>query len=254
MLDHFPIAIAVFGADRKLSRHNRAYAELWSLPEEWLDTSPSYDDILNRLREKRRLPEQRNFMDWKKTQLDAFDGLGRRAEQTWHLPRGKSVRIVTRPHLQGGLVVLCEDISEHLRLESSLNLLTQVQKATLDTLDEGVAIFGTDGRLVLHNSVFAQMWKLDDEELVSQPHFAEISNLCAARTGRDGIWGIVSCGIISAAAEGFGEWGRARRADGRVFSLSLSRLPNGATVVTFADITDLERFSAAQVQGANAAA
>ena len=222
---------------------------MWGLSDAWLDGAPSYEDILVQLRDKRRLPEQRNFAEWKKAQLDAFDGRGRPSEQTWHLPRGKSVRIVTRPHLQGGMILLCEDISEQLRLESSLKLLTQVQKATLDTLDEGVAIFGTDGRLVLHNALFAKMWKLDEEELVSQPHFAEISNLCAARIGRDGIWGIVSCGIISAAAEGFGEWGRARRADGRIFSLSLSRLPNGATVVNFADITDLQRFSAAQESG-----
>lgn len=254
MMDHLPIAIAMFGADRKLFRHNRTYAELWGFSEAWLDTGPTFEEILNQLRDKRKLPEQRNFAEWKKSQLDVFDGLGRRQEQTWHLPRGKSLQITTQPYLQGGVVVLCEDISERLRLESSFNLLTQVQKATLDTLDEGVAIFGTDGRLVLHNALFAKMWKLDEEELVSQPHFAEISNLCAARIGRDGIWGIVSCGILSAAAEGFGEWGRARRADGRVFSLSLSRLPNGATVVTFADITDLERFGAVQDQAARATA
>ena len=73
--------------------------------------------------------------------------------------------------------VLFQDITERLRLESSLNLLTQVQKATLDTLDEGIAIFGTDGRLVLHNALFARMWKLSEDELGGQPHFAEIANV-----------------------------------------------------------------------------
>jgi hypothetical protein len=37
---------------------------------------------------------------------------------------------------------------------------------------------------------------------------------------------------------------KTRRADGRVISLSLSRLPNGTTVVAFTDITDLEKFNA----------
>ena len=70
----------------------------------------------------------------------------------------------------------------------------------------------------------------------------------------DGIWGIVSCGINSATPECFGEWSKTRRADGRVISLSLSRLPNGTTVVAFTDITDLEKFSALDEEMSGAAA
>jgi hypothetical protein len=111
-----------------------------------------------------------------------------------------------------------------------------------------------DGRLVLHNALFARMWKLAEDELGGQPHFAEIANICTTRIGRDGIWGIVSCGVNSATPESFGEWGKTRRADGRIISLSLSRLPNGATVVTFTDLTDLEQFSALNPGASHAAA
>ena len=246
MVENIPIAMAVFDAEQKLSSFNGAYACLWDFPKIWLDTKPSYGEILERLRDKRKLPEQRNFAEWKQTQLRALTLGDRHAEAFWHLPGGKSVRIVTQPHLQGGTFVMFEDITDRLRLESSLNLLTQVQKATLDTLDEGIAIFGTDGRLVLHNALFAGMWRLSESELTGQPHFAEIASICTTRIGRDGIWGIVSCGVNSATPERFGEWGKAVRADGRIISLALSRLPNGATVVTFTDITDLEQFGAAR--------
>jgi PAS domain-containing protein len=254
MLERIPFAVAVFNAEQKLVRYNSAYARLWSLPAEWLDGAPAYGDILEKLREKRRLPEQRVFAEWKQGQLRALSIAGGPSEQTWHLPHGASVRIAIQPHLQGGMFAVYEDITEQLKLESSLNLLTQVQKATLDTLDEGIAIFGTDGRLVLHNALFAKMWQLSEAELAGQPHFAEIANICTARIGRDGIWGIVSCGVNSATPESFGEWGKAVRADGRVISLALSRLPNGATVVTFSDLTDLERFSLVQTPAAHAAA
>lgn len=244
MIEHIPFAVATFDADRRLASFNNAYADLWDLPRCWLETHPSYNDILDRLRDCRRLPEQRSFPDWKARQLQVFGSADRRSEEFWHLPNGKSIRIGVQPHLAGGVFVLFQDITERLRLESSLNLLTQVQKATLDTLDEGIAIFGTDGRLVLHNALFAKMWKLSEDELGGQPHFAEIANICTARIGRDGIWGIVSCGVNSATPESFGEWGKTIRADGRIISLALSRLPNGATVVTFTDLTDLEQFSA----------
>jgi PAS domain-containing protein len=254
LIEHIPFAVATFDADRRLAGFNNAYAEMWELPRDWLETHPSYSDVLDRLRDRRRLPEQRNFPEWKAQQLQTFGSAERKSEEFWHLPNGKSIRIAIQPHLAGGVFVLFEDITERLRLESSLNLLTQVQKATLDTLDEGIAIFGTDGRLVLHNALFARMWKLAEDELGGQPHFAEIANLCTARIGRDGIWGIVSCGVNSATPESFGEWGKTRRADGRIISLSLSRLPNGATVVTFTDLTDLEQFNALNPGQSHAAA
>jgi PAS domain-containing protein len=254
MIEHIPFAVATFDADRKLASFNNAYAELWDLPRAWLESHPSYSDILERLRDRRRLPEQRSFPEWKATQMQIFNSAGRNSEEFWHLPNGKSIRVVIQPHLAGGVFALFQDITDRLRLESSLNLLTQVQKATLDTLDEGVAIFGTDGRLVLHNALFAKMWKMSDDELTGQPHFAEIANICTSRIGRDGIWSIVSCGVNSASPESFGEWGKTRRADGRVISLSLSRLPNGATVVTFTDLTDLEQFGALEPNSSHAAA
>ena len=244
VIDHFPFGVAVLDGERRLTGCNKAYADLWDLPKPWLDSHPSYGEILDRLRDKRRLPERRNFPEWKAAQLAAFDPAGRRSEEFWHLPNGRSIRIVIHPHLMGGVFILFEDITERLRLESSLNLLNQVQKATLDTLDEGIAIFGTDGRLVMHNVPFARMWKLSESELDGQPHFAEIANLCTDRIGHDGIWGLVSCGVNSATPERFGEWSKTKRADGRTISLSLSRLPNGTTVVAFTDITDLEQFSA----------
>jgi len=244
VIEHFPFGVAVLDGERRLVSCNKAYADLWDLPKPWLDSHPSYGEILDRLRDKRRLPERRNFQEWKTAQLASFEPAGRRAEEFWHLPNGRSVRIVAHPHLLGGSFLLFEDITERLRLEASLNLLTQVQKATLDTLDEGIAIFGTDGRLVMHNVPFARMWKLSESELHGQPHFAEIAGLCSDRIGHDGIWSIVSCGVNSATPERFGEWSKSRRADGRTISLSLSRLPNGTTVVAFTDITDLEEFAA----------
>jgi PAS domain-containing protein len=245
--------MALFGPDRRLERCNGAFAALWSLTPDWLAATPTMDALLDLLRDKRKLPEQRNFQDWKRAQLSLFETPAPQAE-IWHLPSGISLKITVRPRRQGGLVLLCEDISEKLRLEASLNLLTQVHKATLDTLDEAVAIFGTDGRLTLHNAMFVQMWKLPESELGQNPHFSRIAELAAQRIGQDGIWTIVSRGINSPSPERFAEWGRARRADGRILSLSLSRLPNGGTFVSFSDLTDLEQFALADHQGDIAAA
>lgn len=246
VMEQLPFGVAVFDTNQRLINYNGICARLWGLQEDWLDTSPTHDEILDRLRDGRKLPEQRNFAEWKQLQLQLFaDPMGVSEEQ-WHLPGGRSLRVEIRPHLQGGKFIILEDISDRLHLESSMALLTQVQRATLDTIDEGIAIFGPDGRLALHNALFATMWRFAEDELVAHPHFAEIAEICTQRIGQDGIWGIVSCGVNTNTPERLGQWGKVRRADGRVISLAMSRLPNGATVVTFTDLTDLERFGGLQ--------
>jgi PAS domain-containing protein len=244
VLERIPVAVAVFDGDQRLVNYNDACALLWGFPRFWLEKRPSYEEILEGLRDKRRLPEQRNFAEWKQAQIQFLAAKDSSSEEFWHIPNGKSVRVVIKPHGLGGKFMLMEDISERLHLKSSLNLLTRVHRATLDILDEGVAVFGTDGRLVVHNTAFADMWHLREGDLAGQPHFTEIAGLCSERIGRDGIWGIVSCGINSASPASLGDWGKTKRADGRVISPALVRLPDGATAVTFTDLTDVDRFEA----------
>jgi PAS domain-containing protein len=249
MIERLPLPVAVL-QDQKLVQYNRAFAALWELPIGWLDAGRSYGEVLDYLREKRRLPEQRNFAEWKQAQLQYCAKLEMARAEFWHMPGGRSIRIAMEPRLDGAVFLICEDITENLRLESSLNLLTQVQQATLDTLEDGIAIFGTDGRLVMNNAPFAALWQLSGEELGGRPHFIELSDICAERIGRDGIWGMIAYGINSAAPEKFSELGKVKRADGRMLFIAMSRLPNGSTVVTFSDLTNLEKFLAAQAEDA----
>ena len=44
-LDKLATAVAIFDRDQRLSFRNRAFEQLWDLPEEWLDTAPSDSEI-----------------------------------------------------------------------------------------------------------------------------------------------------------------------------------------------------------------
>jgi len=118
-----------------------------------------------------------------------------------------------------------------------------VQSATIDTLVEGVAVFGPDGKLKLHNSTFASIWGLSEEEL-------KASRMCAPLL-RFALTGSATPDVGPADSEhrlgrgsppGFGRSG-ARRPHNPV--ASLSPLPDGATLVTFADVTDRFRMETA---------
>ena len=54
-----------------------------------------------------------------------------------------------------------------------------MQSETLDTLKEGVAVFGTDGRLKFFNPAFASLLKLDANLLNDKPHIDRLADLCA---------------------------------------------------------------------------
>jgi signal transduction histidine kinase len=240
-LDKLATAVAIFDRSQKLHFFNRAFARLWDLPPSWLDQHPSDGEVLDKLREGRKLPEQRNYQDWKRERLHLYQtARDYPSEDLWHLPGGKTLRVVAQPHPFGGLTFLYEDVTERLSLESSYNTLIKVQSATLDTLQEGVAVFGPDGRLKLHNAAFARIWGLPDKELSAEPHIRAIAAACADKFGDGAVWEKLIQNIVSG-AEIERQMGEIERNDKSILSLSLSPLPDGATLVTFADVTDRSR-------------
>ncbi len=244
-LDKLATAVAIFGRDQRLSFYNRAFASLWDLPDSWLEKHPTDGEILDRLREERKLAEQRDFQSWKRQRLALYEAPGDyQPEELWHVPGGKTLRIVAQPHPFGGLTYLYEDVTEKLALESSYNTLIKVQSATLDTLQEAVAVFGPDGRLKLHNAAFARIWELDESALTGEPHVQRIADACVARFGDGAFWERLVAGI-SSGADRRSPLGEIERSDNRIIAPSLSPLPDGATLVTFADVTDRFRIESA---------
>ncbi|HLY04519.1 MAG TPA: PAS-domain containing protein [Rhizomicrobium sp.] len=244
-LDKLATAVAIFDRERKLAFYNGAYTRLWNLPGNWLDTHPSDEEILDRLRETRKLPEQRDYQDWKRRRLALYDEpSGYVPDDLWYLPGGKALRVIAQPHPFGGLTVLYEDVTEKLALESSYNTLIKVQSATLDTLSEAVAVFGPDARLKLHNAAFARLWELEPADLGGEPHVQKIAQACVARFGDAPMWQKLALSVASG-AERSRNWGQIERSDRKVLALAFAPLPDGATLITFTDVTDRYRIESA---------
>jgi len=244
-LDTLQTAVAIFGPDQKLSFYNKAFVRLWGLPETFLDKHPGEGEILDRLRDARKLPEQRDYQAWKRGRLALYqDGARERAsEEAWHMPGGQTIRVVTQPHPFGGLTFLYEDVTARLTLESDYNTLMKVQSATLDTLSEGVAVFGPDGKLKLHNAAFSRIWEFEAGDLADEPHVRTIAALSKDKFGDTGLWEqLIQAIVAGAAARDLGE---VERSDRSILSLSTSPLPDGATLVTFNDVTDRFRIETA---------
>jgi signal transduction histidine kinase len=235
-LDQLSTGVAMFGADQRLTFYNAAYRGLWDLDTAYLDQGPTDSAILEELRIARKLPEQQNFRQWK-AQLNAAYRANEAKEHVWHLPDGRTLRVVTTPNPDGGVTYLFHDVTERLDLERRFEELIRVQGETLDNLAEGVAVFASDGKLRLHNAAFAKMWKLSPQALADRPHIEAITALCQPLHGNDPTWRSL-CEVVTAIDSRSGIAGRIERRDGSVIDCTAVPLPAGATLVTFHDVTD----------------
>jgi signal transduction histidine kinase len=236
ILDRLATAVAIFGPDQTLTFYNAAYRSLWDLEAGMLDQTPTDSALLEQLRAARKLPEQHDFRQWKAALHAAYRAVESN-EQMWHLPDGRTLRVVVMPNQEGGVTYLYDDVTERLDLERRYDALIKVQSETLDHLGEAVAVFASDGRIRLHNPAFQRMWKLTPEALASRPHVEAVTAWCQALHDDNRIWRELR-GAITAIDDREPIAARIERRDGMVIDCTTMPLPDGATLVTFQDVTD----------------
>jgi signal transduction histidine kinase len=230
--------IAVLNADKRLKFFNEAYAAMWRLDPTWLGAEPTYGEILDAMRERRLLPEMADFRAYKRELLTAFETATETVEDVLYRPDGSTIRIAMTPHPLGGMVFTYEDVTGRLALERSLNTQIAVQRATLDNLFEAVAVFGSDGRLKLSNPGFARLWRLDEAALGVDTHIADILEWTKALHDFGSDWEAYKANLIGQISERSPVSNRIDRRDGTVLEVASVPLPDGATLMTYLDVTD----------------
>jgi len=245
-LNHIAEAVAVFDKAKKLMFHNTAFAALWGLEPAWLAEGPSHSEVLDRLRQRRRLPETADYAKWKAAELGRYEHLAGGPDEMWSLPDGRTLKVVRQPHPMGGLLLLYSDITGELKLTSQYNALIQVQQATLDKLSDAVTVFGSDGRLRLHNEAFARFWNVTPAQVEAAGDFEGVVDLCIPKLHDKNFWaelkGRVADPDPQARAPTTGE---VKTSDSRIVVYQSRPLPDGATLIAFTDVTDARKLEGA---------
>lgn len=240
LLEQLRSAIAIYDADQSIEFYNSAFTQLWGLESGWLNKKPKLGEVMEKLRENRRLPEQSDFRSYKQTWLDMFTNLLKPFEDMIYLPDGTALRMLVVPHSMGGLMMTFEDVSSRLELESSYNTLMAVQKETLDNLAEGVAVYGSDGRIKLWNPAFTSMWKLNPEDLEEHPHVNRIIDKKKPFFAEDE-WNARRAELVNKVLSRAMERTRLKRhpkdANEELIDIITVPLPDGGVLITFSDVT-----------------
>ena len=257
VLETLDTGIAIFDADAKLRFFNAAYATLWDLEPDWLAGDPELGEILERLREHRKLPELSDFRDYKMRLLEQFETLTQPSEELMHLPDGRAIRALVNRQGKGGLVFVFDDVSDRLDLERSFKSLIAVQKETLDNLHEGIAVFGADGRLKLFNPVFMGLWGLDEAMLTDAFHVSDFVDHSRQHLTVEGGWDDLSWGVhkdmvVNRLMRREASTGKLELANGTVIDYANLPLPDGAMLLSYLDVTDTAQVETALRQRAEA--
>ena len=241
VLERVAVAIAIYGADRRLSFFNNAFAQLWRLEEDWLLAHPLIEEVMERLRERRRLPEVADFRAFRRQLVAQFTSLIAPQEELLHLPDERTLRLVVSPHPLGGLVYAYEDVTDRLALERSYNTLIAVQRETLDRLYEGIAVFGSDGRLKLSNPAYARLWDLTPDDLAGEPHVGQLAEKFRPLLDDGSDWSERKARLVARMTADRPASTTLNRRDGSVLQAVTVPLPDGNTLLSYLDVTDSTR-------------
>ena len=161
---HLSIGLAIFDRNGQLALFNPAMVDLSSLPVEFLSGRPSLLSFFDRLRDNRVMPEPKNYSSWRQEISDMIAAATHASyQETWNLDTGHTYRVSGRPHPDGAVAFLIEDITAEISLTRNFRAELELGQSLMDTFEDALAVFSSAGVLTFCNSAYRAMWKMDPD-------------------------------------------------------------------------------------------
>lgn len=228
------IGLAIFDRQRRLVMFNPALLELTGLPVTFLSARPQIQAMLDSLREINMLPEPKDYISWRDqmAELEAAATNGTYCEN-WTLPGGQTYRVTGRPHPDGAIAFLFEDISAEVSLTRRFRSEIELGHSVLDAMDEAVAVFSATGTLMLKNRKYSELWSSEPDSKLTDARLGEELKTWQTSCTPNPIWAEIERQLCEP-GQLKNPWQKhARLKDGRTLLCRLRLLPGGATMVGF---------------------
>lgn len=231
---HLPTGLAIFNRDRQLVLFNPALTDLTALGADFLSARPTLTAFFDRLREGRMIPEPKDYKEWRRriSNLEKAAASGQ-YQETWTLPTGQTYRVTGRPHPDGAVAFLIDDVSAEIALTRRFRSDLETGQAVIDTLDAAIAVFSSAGVLVMSNAAYARLWGVDPGATLGEVGIHDAMAHWQARGGKAAAWAgarecVVKQGIARAA------WSaEIRLEDGTEVTCRFQPIAGGATLARF---------------------
>ncbi len=184
-----PIGLAIFDRQRQLQLFNPALIDLLQLGPEFLSARPTLYAFLDRLREARMMPEPKDYRSWRlqMTELEQAAAAGFHSE-TWTLPSGQTYRVTGRPHPDGAVAFLFEDISSEVSLTRRFRAELEMGQEVLDLMTEAVAVFLPSGELALSNRAYGRLWGVEPDTTLGRVTMTDALRIWQSQCESSPVW------------------------------------------------------------------
>lgn len=225
--------LAIFDRDRQLVLFNPALIDLTALPAEFLSARPTLFSFFDRLRDQRMMPEPKNYGSWRDQLADlvaaATDG---RYQETWSLASGSVYSVSGRPHPDGAIAFLFEDITAEITLTRRFRSDLELGQAIFDRLDDAIAVFSMEGTLTFSNAAYHALWDVDPEMCFAQTSILDSVRVWQAGCMATPVWGDIRDFVGS--QENRAEWwAKVTMNSGEALVCSIHPIQSGATMINF---------------------
>jgi PAS domain-containing protein len=230
---YLTIGLAIFDRDRKLVLFNPALTDLTALPADFLSMQPALTTFLDRMRNQNMMPEPRDYKSWRQEVSELEEAaINGSYEEIWSLSGGVTYKVCGRPHADGAIAFLFEDISAEISLTRRFRAQIETNHAVFDALDEAVCVFENDGTLLMTNAAYIALWGEDGLDRLQPPSVEDASQVWSEKCAPSAVWSQFGMFVYDMGVRS--EWvSSARLVDGRSLKCRFVPLPGGQTFVGF---------------------
>lgn len=227
------IGLAIFDRNRQLVLFNPALIDLTSLGADFLSSRPNLFSFFDRLRDSQMMPEPKNYNDWRHQMANlvaaAADG---RYQETWSLPSGSVYSVNGRPHPDGAIAFLFEDITAEVTLTRRFRSDLELGQSILDNIPDAIVVFGPDSVLTMCNKAYRTLWNVNPDS-----SFANVTVLDATRDWQNRcdatqVWSTVRDSVIDRENR-TKWWENIHLKSGEPITCTVCPVQSGATMITF---------------------
>jgi PAS domain-containing protein len=231
------IGLAIFDRNRQLALFNPALIDLTALQADFLSSRPTLFNFFDRLRDGRVMPEPKDYNSWRQQISDlveaAADG---RYQETWSLPSGSVYSVSGRPHPDGAVAFLFEDITAEITLTRRFRSELEQGQAILDQLGQAIAVFSADGTLSFSNEAYHQLWSVDPDASFAQMTVLDACKTWQEKSAPTAVWGRIS-DFVNLRANRAPWTDKVRLRDGTGLICEVAPIQNGSTMVSFSFVS-----------------
>lgn len=238
-LDQIPVGILLLDTELKALFINRAFRNMWVLPDAVADRNPSFTDLMHHGCKTMAYELPAEQLEAYVAERVRLISVGDVNPIDLRRSNGDVVRCQCTPLPDGGRMVSYTPVTDIVRASDKLKVLT----GALENVEDGVVLLDRDLNAIFLNRRMREFWQVTEEEVARHPAYVTLLTRNRRAVPADATLEQIKAFPAKRIAEiKAGDHKRdVQTPDGRNIRVHCSTMANGGRMLTFVDVTDLVR-------------